>query len=67
GRIESVCGDDRLPEMNSAEHTGAVYTVEFSSHQLWGETTEPAFTVLVDLWEHYLEPVPLTDTGLMST
>ena len=55
GRIESICGDDRLP--GERERTGVVYTVEFSSADLWGTGTEPPFSVLVDLFEDYLERI----------
>jgi hypothetical protein len=34
-----------------------VYSVAFDSHTLWGESEEPPFTVLLDMWESYLEPV----------
>ncbi|MCU1401030.1 MAG: hypothetical protein JWN62_4139, partial [Acidimicrobiales bacterium] len=55
GRIESVCGDDRVP--GARDLTDVVYTVEFRSTDLWGTGTEPPFSVLVDLFEDYLEPV----------
>jgi hypothetical protein len=33
-----------------------VYSVAFGSKELWGTSEEPAWTVLLDLWESYLEP-----------
>jgi nitrile hydratase subunit beta len=33
------------------------YTVEFDSRELWGSGAEP-FSLLIDLFEPYLEPVP---------
>ncbi len=33
-----------------------LYTVEFSSQELWGEDAGPKDTVFVDLWEPYLAP-----------
>lgn len=53
GTIESVCGDDVLP--GARDRTDVVYSVQFASGDLWGATDEPPFTVVVDLFEHYLE------------
>lgn len=59
GTVEFVCGQDRLPYDDPAvTDVAAVYTVRFSSIDLWGATEEPPFTVLVDLWEDYLEAAP---------
>ena len=56
GTIEAVCGDDRVPgTVPGDSRVEAVYTVRFLSIDLWGVTDEPPFTVLVDLWEGYLE------------
>lgn len=56
GTIEAVCGDDRVPGSEPSDSlVEAVYTVRFLSIDLWGVTTEPPFTVLVDLWQGYLE------------
>ena len=33
-----------------------LYTVEFSARDLWGEQGNQRDTVLIDLWESYLEP-----------
>ena len=57
GRIERICGRDRVPSAPTADVTSPVYTVEFASTDLWGDAREPEFAVFVDLWEDYLEPV----------
>ena len=57
GRIERICGADRLPSSDDHE---TLYTVEFSSADVWGVGGEPPFVVLVDLFERYLEPEPRT-------
>ncbi len=59
GRIEALRGADRLPDI--AVYGGridreAVYSVAFTSTELWGAGQEPPWTVLLDLWESYLEP-----------
>ena len=59
GLIEAVRGADRLPDV--AVYGGriereAVYSVAFASCELWGTGQEPPWTVLLDLWESYLEP-----------
>ncbi len=59
GLIEAVRGADRLPDV--AVYGGridreAVYSVAFTSTELWGAGQEPPWTVLLDLWESYLEP-----------
>ena len=59
GIIEHVCGQDEVPtDTRGTAGTAPVYTVQFSSLDLWGTTSEPVFTVLVDLWEGYLEGAP---------
>lgn len=59
GTIAFVCGLDKVPaDDSSTAPTAPVYTVRFSSLDLWGETDEPPFAVLVDLWEGYLEEAP---------
>lgn len=56
GVIDAVAGEDHVPAAyREHQPTEPVYTVRFSSHDLWGETDEPAFAVFVDLWESYLE------------
>jgi nitrile hydratase subunit beta len=34
------------------------YHVEFAARELWGDGAEPRESVIVDLWESYLEPAP---------
>jgi nitrile hydratase len=59
GSVEAVRGADRLPDLAVYGHQTEpepVYSVAFDSHELWGPDPEPAWTVLLDLWESYLEP-----------
>jgi nitrile hydratase len=59
GEVRSVRGVDRLPDRAVyGEKVAAepVYSVAFDSPALWGESEEPPFTVLLDMWESYLEP-----------
>jgi nitrile hydratase len=59
GTVEDVRGADRLPDRatyGEKVDPEAVYSVAFSSGELWGPTNEPAWTVSLDLWETYLEP-----------
>jgi nitrile hydratase subunit beta len=59
GVVEAVRGADRLPdravygEMVDPE---PVYSVAFSSAELWGPSDEPTWRVSLDLWDSYLEP-----------
>jgi nitrile hydratase beta subunit len=58
GVIEGVRGADRLPDRAvHGEEVGPepVYSVAFRSHDLWGPSGETAWTVLLDLWESYME------------
>ena len=56
GVIDTVIGDDRIPEVPRGDTTSAtVYTVKFRSTDVWGQTDEPEFEVHFDFWEHYLE------------
>jgi hypothetical protein len=57
--VRAILGEDALPE--DAARTEPVYTVAFSSTDLWGIGDEREWTVLVDLWESYLERVETTD------
>jgi nitrile hydratase subunit beta len=59
GVIERVQGTDRLPDLATYElstEPQPVYAVAFASRELWGGTDEPPWTVLVDLFDDYLEP-----------
>jgi nitrile hydratase beta subunit len=58
GTVDRVVGDDGLPGTGAAaSRDEPVYTVQFSSVDLWGETAEPDFELLIDLWQSYLEPM----------
>jgi nitrile hydratase subunit beta len=59
GVIEGVRGADRLPDRAVyGEHVAPepVYSVAFGSQELWGPSEETAWTVLLDLWDSYLDP-----------
>jgi nitrile hydratase len=59
GVVEGVRGADRLPDRAVYREDAppeAVYSVAFRSDDLWGPGDEPAWTVLLDLWDSYLEP-----------
>ncbi len=59
GAIESVRGADRLPDLTTygkPAQPEPVYAVRFASEDVWGLGDEPPFTVLLDLWDSYLEP-----------
>lgn len=53
GHIEAICGNDLLPG-SPTRGRGPMYTVEFSSTDLFGVGAEPSFAVLIDLCQHYL-------------
>jgi nitrile hydratase subunit beta len=59
GVIERVQGTDRLPDRATyglPTEPEPVYAVAFASQELWGESDEPPWTVLLDLFDTYLEP-----------
>jgi nitrile hydratase subunit beta len=59
GVIESVRGADRLPDhavYGEQVTPEPVYSVSFRSQELWGPSKEPPWTVLLDLWDSYLDP-----------
>jgi len=63
GRVERVQGLDVPPELGAYGEPATpepVYAVVFDSRELWGDDGRPPWTVLVDLWEHYLEEMPST-------
>jgi nitrile hydratase len=41
-----------------AAHVEPTYHVEFEARELWSDAAEPRQTVVVDLWESYLEIAP---------
>jgi nitrile hydratase len=54
-----VRGADRLPDRavyGEKVDPEPVYSVVFSSKELWGSSEEPPWTVALDMWESYLEP-----------
>jgi nitrile hydratase beta subunit len=61
GTIHTVLGADRPPEAGEDAAGEPVYSVTFASEDLWGPSAEGTWTVLVDLWESYLEPLEAPD------
>jgi nitrile hydratase subunit beta len=60
GVVERVQGTDLLPDRATyglPTEPEPVYAVAFASQELWGESDEPPWTVLLDLFDSYLEPV----------
>jgi nitrile hydratase len=60
GAIECLRGADRLPDKavyGEKVDPEPVYSVAFRSADLWGPSEEVGWTVLLDMWESYLEPV----------
>jgi nitrile hydratase len=55
GTIALVHEPSPLPDTGSGHPVTRYYTVEFTGDELWGGDAEPNTTVLVDLWEQYLE------------
>ncbi len=59
GVVERVQGTDRLPDTaiyGLPTEPEPVYAVAFASQDLWGESDEPPWMVLLDLFDTYLEP-----------
>jgi nitrile hydratase subunit beta len=59
GVIEGVRGADRLPDRavyGERVQPEPVYSVAFRSEELWGPSEETPWTVLLDLWDSYLDP-----------
>jgi nitrile hydratase beta subunit len=59
GVIECVRGADRLPDraVDGEQVTPEpVYSVAFGSQDLWGSSEETPWTILLDLWDSYLDP-----------
>jgi nitrile hydratase len=47
-----------FPDTNAhglGEHPQHLYTVRFAARELWGGAAEPKVTILIDLWESYLD------------
>jgi nitrile hydratase subunit beta len=59
GVVERVQGTDLLPDRATyglPTEPEPVYAVAFASQELWGGSDEPPWTVLLDLFDTYLEP-----------
>jgi nitrile hydratase len=59
GVVQAVRGADPLPdraEYGEKIDREAVYSVAFSSQELWGPGDDPTWTVSLDLWDSYLDP-----------
>jgi len=57
GVVEAVRGTDPFPDIGPYDGpVEAVYAVSFSSHDLFGPSDEGRWTVVLDLFESYLEP-----------
>ena len=59
GVVECVRGADSLPDRavyGEQVTPEPVYCVAFRSQELWGRSDETPWTVLLDLWDSYLEP-----------
>jgi nitrile hydratase len=59
GVVERVQGIDLIPDRAAyglPTEPEPVYAVAFASQELWGEGDEPPWTVLIDLFDTYLEP-----------
>jgi len=57
--VERLQGSDGLPDLSTyglEAPVETVYSVAFASESLWGPSEEARWTVLLDLWESYLEP-----------
>jgi hypothetical protein len=62
GRVEALCGIFKNPESLAYGGTGLpeqpLYRVEFAQTEVWRDYRGPASDkILVDLYEHWLEPV----------
>jgi nitrile hydratase len=59
GEIVLVHGVHVFPDSNAqgkGEDPQWLYAVRFMAQELWGEDRNPCDSVLLDLWESYLEP-----------
>jgi len=61
GRIEKVYGDFLNPETLAFGKDGlpkkTLYLVAFNQAEVWGNAVGPKDKVLVDIYEHWLEPL----------
>ena len=62
GRIVRYVGTHPLPDVAARRGERAplepVYQVVFDGRELWGDAAEPGTSVVVELYESYLEPAP---------
>ncbi|MDX2378914.1 MAG: nitrile hydratase subunit beta [Acidimicrobiia bacterium] len=61
GTVERVVGGDIVPAPPGSDRVvEPIYTIEFSASELFGEADheQGSHTVLIDLFERYLEPAP---------
>lgn len=59
GVVDAVRGGYVFPDTNAhdrGENPQHLYTVVFTSAEIWGEGADPTLTVSIDAWESYLEP-----------
>jgi nitrile hydratase subunit beta len=59
GTVRRVHGAFVFPDSNAhgaGEAPQQLYTVGFSGRELWGESADSSLSVMLDLWESYLEP-----------
>jgi nitrile hydratase len=60
GVIERDRGVFVFPDTNAqrlGENPQHVYSVRFLARELWGEQANPNDTVMIDMWDDYLEPI----------
>ena len=58
GKVIAYHGSHVFPDANAhflGESPEALYSIEFKSQDLWGKCEHVEDTVVVDLWESYLE------------
>jgi nitrile hydratase len=61
GTVERICGFEAPWDTDAqgrplSDKLQQVYTVRFTTRELWGEQASAIDSVYVDLWENYLEP-----------
>ncbi|MBP0582312.1 nitrile hydratase subunit beta [Labrys sp. LIt4] len=59
GTVVEAHGMFVLPDSNAhgeGENPEWLYTVRFAGTELWGPQADPTLTVMLDLWESYLDP-----------
>lgn len=66
GEIERVCGTFNNPERlayGRADETKVLYRVRFAQAEVWGHSERPSDTIDIEIYEHWLEPIPSVDEG----